>query len=110
MTETIETLMANTTETAPVTSGAVEAEIALAELALLKKMKKDIEDKISSTEAQIKAFMLVNGCEKLDNGVHSATLSHVERSSFDSKTFKAEHPRLYNRYARTQSYYTLRVK
>ncbi|MBQ3589923.1 MAG: hypothetical protein II980_05675 [Clostridia bacterium] len=68
----------------------------LRELKRLKAKQDELSDKISSIEAEIKAYMGDN--EELRTGTHKITYKGVESSRVDTKAMKKELPEIVARY------------
>lgn len=65
------------------------------ELAELKMMYKEIEDAMDGIKDELKEYMKANNLDELVGDEHKATWKEVESSRFDSTTFKAQYPDLY---------------
>lgn len=70
-----------------------------------KKQATDIEEQIKGEIA-----MLLGDCEYGSvDGVQVVTWKNSSRTSFDSKTFEAEHPALYAKFKKTSTFRTMRI-
>lgn len=68
------------------------------ELAELKVMAAELADAISEIEDEVKAYMKENDLTELFGDEHRALWTSYEKSSFDTKKFKAENPKVAEMY------------
>lgn len=92
---------------------ALGAEISL-KIANLEKAYKDIKEQEEALKKQVLEAMEDNNIKKLDNELLTITyIEPTDRETFDSKTFKADNPDLYDAYVRmstTKSSIRIKVK
>ncbi len=71
----------------------------LNEISKAKKQYTKLKAKIEQLQSELKQEMTVRGTETETIGDYKVQCISYAYSQFDAKSFKEEHPRLYNRYA-----------
>ena len=67
----------------------------------LEQQKKEIEKQIEQAQQEIKNEMSNKGTEEMTAGDYIIRWTSLVRNSFDSKSFKEKHPRLYNQFMKS---------
>lgn len=74
----------------------------LDKLAELKRDRDALDKAVKELEEAIKADL--GDLEKLDTGKYAISFPHVEKRSFDGKSFEAKHPKLWAEFQKVTAY------
>ena len=69
----------------------------------IERQQAELEAQAAKIREEIKADMKAKGESEIHIGSFSVRMKEIITNRFDSKTFKAEHKRLYDAYTRQQS-------
>lgn len=81
----------------------------LAVYAALTEQKNDIEKNLKERRAQLLEILDERKTDELLTEYHKAVVSTGSRTTFDTKRFAADHPRLAPKYTKTSTYPILKV-
>lgn len=72
----------------------------MGEIAKYRTMKKEVEAILSELEEELKEYMRVSDKEELIGDEHTATYKAVTSTRFDTKAFKLDMPKVYEKYSK----------